>query len=602
MKLVRSAAILFVCLFAVAVRPAAAAQPRNIVLFVADGLRYGSVTPDRTPIMAKLKSEGVDFANSHSLYPTLTTVNASAIATGHYVGDTGDFGNVIYAGFPVMADHGSPVTFLEDDTILGEMNAHFGGNYIQESSLLEAARKAGFETAVIGKLGPTRIQALTASTLGLDTVVIDDSTGHGGGIALPPGYPASMHTAFIGAETPGVSVPNFTQQVYFAKIAARVVLPKFKASGKPFIMVFWSRDPDASQHGTQDSIGEVAPGIDGPTAEAGVRDADASLGMILDTLKALGLDKTTDVFVTADHGFATIAKNSVTSPAAKFTNDDYVPLRELPSGFLAIDVAAALSRPLYDPNDGFRAVDYANAKTPLHGAGYIGLDREHPDAIVAANGGSGLIYVPGKDARERAQTIVSALMKQDYVSGIFVNDRLGDIPGTLPMSAVNLVGNAKTPQPSIYVNFRSFHTKCDDPLMCAAIIADTGLKTGQGMHGSFSRAETRNFMAAIGPDFKKRFIDEAPVSNADIAPTLAHLAGIEVKSKGKLKGRVVTEALQNGVPVQWARNTIASKPGEDGLRTVLDLQTVGDVRYFDAAGFPGRTVGLTDQKEEPVQR
>ena len=61
--------------------------------------------------------------------------------------------------------------------------------------------------------------------------------------------------------------------------------------------------------------------------------------------------------------------------------------------------------------------------------------------------------------------------------------------------------------------------------MCTVEIADTSLKTGQGMHGSFSRAETRNFMAAIGPDFKTRFADTAPISNADIAPTLAHHRG-----------------------------------------------------------------------------
>lgn len=593
MKFARLAALSLLVISAAG--QAAAAEARNIVLFVADGLRYGSVTPERTPVMAKLKAEGVDFANSHSLYPTLTTVNASAIATGHYIGDTGDFGNVMYTGFPVMADGGSPVAFLENDTILAEMNAHYDGNYINEASLLERARKAGFETAVIGKLGPTRIQALTASHLGVDTIVIDDWTGNDAGIALPPGYPSALRAAFIEAETPPVSVPNFTQQMHFAKIATRVILPKFKESGKPFVLVFWSRDPDASQHGTRDSLGEVNPGIDSPTAEAGVRDADTSLGMILDALKKLGLDKTTDVFVTADHGFATIAKSSVTSPAAKFTNDDWKPLRDLPSGFLAIDVASALNRPLYDPNDSFRPVDYNNAETLKHGAGYIGLDRTHPDAIVAPNGGSGLIYLPGKKARENADAIVSFLLKQDYVSGIFVNDKLGPIPGTLPMSAVNLMGEAKTPKPSIYVNFRSFKTNCDDPLMCTVIVADTSLKTGQGMHGSFSRAETRNFMAAIGPDFKAGFVDEAPVSNADIAPTLAHLAGIKMKSKGKLNGRIITEALKGGAPVQWSKETVSSEPGEGGLKTILNMQTVGKTRYFDAAGFPGRTVGLTEQ-------
>jgi hypothetical protein len=28
--------------------------------------------------------------------------------------------------------------------------------------------------------------------------------------------------------------------------------------------------------------------------------------------------------------------------------------------------------------------------------------------------------------------------------------------------------------------------------------------------------------------------------------------------------------------------------------TILTYQTVGQTRYFDAAGYPGRTVGLTE--------
>src|ERR1700744_2048453 len=77
--------------------------PRNIIIFVSDGLRYGSVTPENMPNMFRVKSEGVDFTNSHSLFPTVTTVNASAIATGHYIGDTGDFGNALYVGMPMLS-------------------------------------------------------------------------------------------------------------------------------------------------------------------------------------------------------------------------------------------------------------------------------------------------------------------------------------------------------------------------------------------------------------------------------------------------------------------------------------------------------------------
>jgi predicted AlkP superfamily pyrophosphatase or phosphodiesterase len=72
---------------------------RNVILFVADGLRAAAVTPDRAPTFARVRDTGVNFSNSHSVYPTITTANASVIATGHLIGDTGDFGNTFYTGF-----------------------------------------------------------------------------------------------------------------------------------------------------------------------------------------------------------------------------------------------------------------------------------------------------------------------------------------------------------------------------------------------------------------------------------------------------------------------------------------------------------------------
>ncbi|MDR9899174.1 hypothetical protein G7B40_032120 [Aetokthonos hydrillicola Thurmond2011] len=43
------------------------------------------------------------------------------------------------------------------------------------------------------------------------------------------------------------------------------------------------------------------------------------------------------------------------------------------------------------------------------------------------------------------------------------------------------------------------------------------------MHGSFSRADTFNTMVAIGPDFKQKYQDQSPTSNADVAPTVAKI-------------------------------------------------------------------------------
>src|SRR5207248_5185598 len=126
----------------------------------------------------------------------------------------------------------------------------------------------------------------------------------------------------------------------------------------------------------------------------------------------------------------------------------------------------------------------------------------------------------------------------------------------------------------------------------AATVADTSQQQGQGMHGSFSRADTMNFMAAIGPDFKTGFVDPAPVSNADVGRTIAHLLDLNLTSKGTLVGRVMAEALPNESLPDVIAGTEASEPSANGLRTILLYQQVGSTRYFDAAGFPGRTVGL----------
>lgn len=93
----------------------AQSQPHNVVLFVADGLRPGMVNERTAPTMTALMARGVRFTNSHSLFPTFTTANASGMATGHLLGDTGDFSNTIYTGFQVPGAGDSLTPFLESD-------------------------------------------------------------------------------------------------------------------------------------------------------------------------------------------------------------------------------------------------------------------------------------------------------------------------------------------------------------------------------------------------------------------------------------------------------------------------------------------------------
>jgi arylsulfatase A-like enzyme len=611
----------------------------NVILFIADGLRHDSVNAVDAPTLWALRQQGVHFANSHALFPTLTTPNASAIATGHYLGDTGDFSNAEYVGFPTFnhgdfgKSAGTPTPFLENDLILGDLAAHLpNGNFLNEESLLALARQHGFNTAAIGKLGPVAIQDVTQLRPAghhfsvPQTVILDDSTGTDAGVPLAAEVQSALLAAGLGAKptprnqpsgtaaTAGTLAANVGQQKWFVDAATKAVLPAFVQSGRPFVLVFWSRDPDGTQHNQGDSLNELQPGINGPTSKAAVANADSNLKQLLDYVDANPLLRAaTDVFVTSDHGFATISRREVDaaghitkSYSTGFTylgsdGEPDVPQGSLPAGFLAIDLAHGLGLPLFDPDtqvmvDGARRYAPVDPTKPSSATsrqhpvagdallGGTGAVRDHIDAnlIVTASGGADLIYIAGQD-RALARKVVHFLVEQDYVGALFVDPRLGRIPGALPSTVVALQGSTRMPRPSIVVSFKSFLLKTDD-LLSAVQLADTPLQEGQGMHGGFGRDSTFNNMAAIGPDFKRSFTDALPVGNADIAPTLARVLGLRMSGAGKLQGRVLTEALLGGSDAASACHGMeVSLPTASGLATTLLYQEAQGRRYFDMA-------------------
>ena len=627
--------------------PAPASKPRhNVILFVADGLRRNSVTPEDMPTLYRIRTEGVDLRNSHSVFPTVTTANASAIATGHGLGDTGDFGNVIYPG-ALLAQPGVPTAkgsiapFLESDDVLATLNGFYNGNYIAETTLLADAHAAGFSVASVGKLGPTSIQQIASvnrNQLGEmvvpDTIIVDDSTGYPGGIPLPldfhtqlthsklpdqapqrtNGYaPTSQWSnGFSGdAKTPGTLAANLTQIQWFADVTTQLILPDFAEAKKPFVLLFWSRDPDGTQHNQGDSFQNLTPGINGDTSRAALRNADHALAQIIEWLdKHPDLKATTDILVTSDHGFATISRREVnaerdpfTDPAAALTyqpegKDKAQPPHTLPTGFLAIDLALLTQQHLFDPSIRATTGDSVYEEVllsdetshyPSDGSALIGqkitkLDGSDARLLLEANGGTDYIFVPSRDPAIVKQTI-DTLTQLDYINGIFVDDAFcptaTSCPGALPISAVGLKGASKLPMPTIAVSFKTFYLKPGD-MQSGILIADTNLQEGQGNHGSLSRSQTWNNMAAIGPDFKKGYVDLSPVGNIDITPTVASILGLNMPSIGSIQGRVMSEALSsNPVTTPAPGKTMVSAPAANGRRTILDYQEQNGTHYYD---------------------
>jgi arylsulfatase A-like enzyme len=625
------------------------APRRNVIVFIADGLRHGSVTEQDTPALWAIRAQGVHFENSHSVFPTFTTANASAIATGHGLGDTGDFSNTFWVGFAAFdTGHfnlvpGTPVPFVEDDRVLADLNAHFGGNYLGTETLLGLARAHGYRTAAIGKHGPAGIQDITSLAAARGGfappagIILDDATG---GIGLPApkeiasqmaaaGFAAAPPTRSNGygptsafnngysgdRSTPGTRMANVVQQDWFDEATTRFVLPRLTSDpAVPFAMAFWCRDPDGTQHNTGDSLGTLSPGVNGDTSRRGVRNADRSLQRLMAWLDAHPAVKAnTNVVVTSDHGVATISRSEIDRSGqrtrAESAQHDYIAGGRvdtlkgmLPQGFLAIDLAYDLQLSLVDPDQRqagsrlFRPVRIGSSASrtgpdtwehPASGNAFIGagvetIDGKDARVIVAANGGSDLVYVPDGNA-EMVRRVVERLLTYDYVGGVFVDDAFGAIPGTLPLSAIGLVGTSKVPRPSIAVAFKVFNRTPGD-VQSAVQITDSAFQQGQGMHGGFGRDSTYNNMAAIGPDFKPRYVDRLPAGNVDITPTIAHLLGFDV-ARGPLVGRVLAEALTSATsaaapppPPKSVRSATAN-----GKQTMLIYQEHDGVRYFDMA-------------------
>jgi Type I phosphodiesterase / nucleotide pyrophosphatase len=539
--------VIIACSAAAPARPAAQEREsrprRNVIIVVMDGLRSEAVNPTDAPTMTALQTRGVHFVNSHAVFPTFTTPNAAAIATGHFPGDTGDFGNFLFPGLAIFDGRpasftgkspGTLTPFIEDDQVLGDIDAHFpGSNFLGEEALLALGRTHGFRTAAVGKLGPTLIMDVTqGNPVGgafavPETVIVDDRTGTAAGLPLPPDIAARLQAAGLPLAapprtqpagnnvTPGTRAANVAQQRYFADAITRAILPAFGETGGGFILVYWSRDPDGTQHNQGDSLGSLVPGINGPTSRAAIRNADDNLKQILAHVESdPALAATTDVFVTADHGFATISKRDLDasgrrrtrSYAAGRTYRDASGRQEvdpgaLPPGFVAIDLARGLDLPLFDPDsrvtvDGrpmYQRVDLtieqatATARArPVRGNGLLGGTGRvggptdaPPDAsiVVAANGGSDLIYLPDRDPA-LLQRIVALLAAQDYTGGIFVDDAYGEVPGTLPLSAISLRGSAALPTPAVVLNFRGFATEPGNRFMTGVEIADNNLQQG----------------------------------------------------------------------------------------------------------------------------
>src|SRR6266550_8733864 len=116
----------------------------HVVVVVWDGMRPDFVSEQSTPALWKLAHSGVTFRNHHSVFPSATIVNGTAINTGVYANRSGVLANHDYRP-EIDANRSIDV---ENARVVRKGDELSGGKYIALPTITELIRNGGGKTAI----------------------------------------------------------------------------------------------------------------------------------------------------------------------------------------------------------------------------------------------------------------------------------------------------------------------------------------------------------------------------------------------------------------------------------------------------------------------
>lgn len=565
-------------------------EPRRVILMVLDGFRADMLNETDTPRIHELARRGVRFSKHHSVFPCTTLTNAGALATGSYPQRSGWWGEKLYVPTASGTDaRGERIDFTQhvdarDWATLKRLDEAHGGRLLVAPTLFKVAKAAGLTTAVIGKAAATFIQDMDFPTYFIDTDTAAPLAFarelQARGYALPPQTPRAFPDIALppdyvnpyAAARPRLLEDGLTSDPshpearpmqiagyeYFLKQYLEFVLPE----KKPDLTLLWMNEPDATMH-------TYGPGS--PQYRAALKDVDRWVAQVVARVEELGLAPTTDIIVTADHGATTISGHGEHFPLRAIgggrpglVDHDHgwsvsgqailvEPLRR--AGFKAFNGRKCVYNPLMTGLRADGSPVYPTLVVPglcdgkSHtSAGYpLPPRNELPgDAVlVMETAGGDFLYVPGGD-RALVARLVRFLQELPEIGAIFVNSRHGDLPGTLPLREIMLEKADGPGTPDLAIDFWS------DPSARVQGVPGIGYHNKpapaglRGDHGALAPQDVAIPGVALGPDFRQGFIDPLPTGNVDIAPTIAHLLGLDPAFIAGADGRVLHEALRPG--------------------------------------------------------
>ncbi|MGL5115286.1 MAG: alkaline phosphatase family protein [Beijerinckiaceae bacterium] len=257
------------------------AKAARVVICVFDGLRPDMVTPERMPRLAAFAADNTWFREARSVFPSMTRVATTSIATGAPPADHGIVGNAFY--FPEAMPEHAIDTSLFDDIQLAEKR--LGRSLYEAPTFADALAEAGKTLAVVHTGSAGSAYALNPRA--------HEHAGHWTFSALGAAHtltPTAVEEAVVRfGPLPERELPRFNEVAYAARVLSELVL----AERKPDVAMVWFNEPDTSYH---------YKFLGAPETAAVMLAADRAFGEIMDFVNSQPDAADTAIIVASDHG------------------------------------------------------------------------------------------------------------------------------------------------------------------------------------------------------------------------------------------------------------------------------------------------------------
>ncbi len=517
-------ALCLTVLQSVAAEPLPGKARLNLV-FVLDGLRPDSINPEDTPNIYKLRQQGVNYVNGHSVFPTVTRVNTAAISTGTYPGTNGILGNAMYVS------EVNPTRSFSTDVYanLRKLDEVTGGKMVLVKSLGELLEARRMKLAAISSAPNGQALLLNPRAPQGVGILVNGYIEAGKLVAYPPKAnteifsrfgPAPPKTSRSGSEKASV---DWTMEVL-----REYVIPELK----PDVVLAWMSEPDHTQH---------VLGVGSPEARETLQNDDRNIGLILKKLEALGLIDQTNIFLISDHGFGLSVFG---------VNVDLELIKAgLKAGTDSDDVVSASS----------------GGAVLLHVKDHNFERVKQIVRFLQSQEWIGAIFTAGNNQSSDGRAS-------------------GSLEGTFSLELIHMSNRQRGPDIVLTFPWSSSKNAFGLP---GTDYSNSARATGPinstaSNHGSMSPWDVHNTFIVWGVDFKRGASVRIPASNVDVTPTLLALKG--VGDTKNLEGRVLLESLNGGPDEEQIPETTriyTSETADGKYKAVIAVTEVEHQRYID---------------------